>query len=463
MEMKEGKKVEDKKKEYKPSRITRWKVRFAEFIEFLTYDIWRIDSKTLSSKKSRLYNAIKTVILTVRNTDELDLGTSAASLTYRTVLSIVPVLAVLFAIARGFGFENLLQSGLFTYFQGQSDLLEKSFVFIDKSLQYAQGGVFAGIGVILLLYTVFTLFQDIENNFNRIWQIKKGRSIQRRAIDYLALILLLPVMIILNSGLSLMISSSTLYFDKFSYILNPLVTQVLNFLPYVITIIVLTLLYKFMPNTKVKFINAFLAAVIVGTVYQLFQMFYLSGQIWITKYNAIYGTFAAIPLLLLWLQLSWYIILIGVTLSFSAQNVRKFSFEKETKNISRRYFEFFSLLITSVIVKRFAEQEPPLSPDEISEECQVPVGLTNRIVDDLEEMNIIAPTPKSEDSKILAYQPALDINLITVGYLIEKLDKHGSEDFLIDVNGKYSNHWKTFVDARMCVYERGKDKLLRDL
>lgn len=455
--------IDKDKKEYKPSRITRWKVRLAEFIEFLTYDIWRIDSKALSAKKSRLYNAMKTVILTVRNTDELDLGSSAASLTYRTVLSIVPVLAVLFAIARGFGFENLLQSGLFTYFEGQTDLLERAFVFIDKSLAYAQGGIFAGIGVILLLYTVFTLFQDIENNFNRIWQVKKGRSIQRRAIDYLALILLLPIMIILNSGLSLMISSSTMYFDKFSYILNPLVTQVLNILPFVITIIVLTLLYKFMPNTRVKFINAFIAAVVVGTIYQAFQMLYLNGQIWITKYNAIYGTFAAIPLMLLWLQLSWYIILIGVTFSFSAQNVRNFSFEKETKNISRRYLDFFTLLITSVIVKRFAQEQPPYSADEISQECKIPIGLTNQIISDLEEMQIISPTPSFSDEKIKAYQPALDIHLISVGYLIEKIEKHGSEDFLIDVKGKYRNHWETFMDTQMCVYENGKDKLLKDL
>lgn len=463
--MTEQKNEADKKKDkpYKPSKITVWKIRITEFIEFLTYDIWRIDSDTLSSKKSRLYDAIKTVILTVRNTGELNLSSNAASLTYRTVLSIVPMLAVLFAIARGFGLEKFLKSGLFSYFEGQNELLQKAFGIIDDSLKYAQGGIFAGIGVVLLLYTVFTLFQDIEINFNRIWQIKKGRSIQRRAIDYLALILLLPVMIILNSGLSFMISSSTLYFDKYSYILNPLVTQVLNFLPFFITIFVLTLLYKFMPNTKVKFINALIAAIIIGTIYQFFQMLYLNGQIWITKYNAIYGTFAAIPLLLLWLQVSWYLILIGVTLSFSAQNVRKFSFEKETRNISRQYFDFFTLLITSVIVKRFAEQHPPLTPDEISEECKIPVRLTNQIINELEEMHIITPTPSPEDEKLKAYQPALDINLISIGFLAEKVDLHGSSDFLIDIKGKYRNHWRAFIKARSCMYENGSDTLLKDL
>ena len=172
----------------------------------------------------------------------------------------------------------------------------------------------------------------------------------RRAVDYFALILFLPILIILNYGLSIMLNS----FTKYIFILYP-ATQYLNILPYVITVLVLTLLYKLMPNTKVEFVNAFIAALLAGAAYQIVQMLYLNGQIWITKYNAIYGTFAAIPLLLLWLQLSWYIVLIGATLSFAAQNVRKFSFERETQNISRRYRDFFTLIITSVIVKRFAE------------------------------------------------------------------------------------------------------------
>ena len=274
--------------------------------------------------------------MTIRNSMELQINVLAASLTYRTLLSLVPGLAVLFAVARGFGLLNIIKSQISTYFPGQEEILIEVTGFIDNSLEHAQGGVFAGVGVIVLLYTVFILFSDIENNFNTIWQLSKGRTIQRRISDYFALIFIMPVFIVLNSALSLMISSSTMYFDAFSYILNPLVTQVLNILPFFIIILVLTLLYKFMPNTKVKFINALIAGFVAGTALQLFQLVYISGQIWITKYNAIYGSFAALPLLLLWLQLSWNIVLMGVELSFSLQNIQKFYFEKETKNISRR-------------------------------------------------------------------------------------------------------------------------------
>ena len=335
--------------------------------------------------------------------------------------------------------------------------------FIDNSLKHAQGGVFAGVGVILLLYTVFILLSDIENNFNTIWQLSKGRSIQRRVSDYFALIFIMPVFIVLNSTLTLMISSSTVYFDAFSYILNPLVTQFLNILPYFIIILVLTMLYKFMPNTKVKFINALIAGFVAGTALQIFQMIYISGQIWITKYNAIYGSFAALPLLLLWLQLSWNIILMGVELSFSLQNIRKFYFEKETKNISRRYNDFFTILITSLIAKRFAEGSSPLTVNEISEKHSIPIRLTNQIIDLLQEIEIIVPTPSAKDEEIMAYQPAFDINQLSVKLLMKKVDCFGSENFKIDKDVEYSSHWNALMLSRESFYNTENNQLLKDL
>lgn len=402
-------------------------------------------------------------MLTVRNIQEQEIPASARSLTYRTVLSIVPLLAILFAIARGFGFENIVESELFRFLGDQTDTVQQVVNFINNSLQHAKGGVFTGVGVIMLFYTIVMLFTDIENNFNRIWQINKGRSIQQRVTSYFALILLSLVFMIVNNGLSFMISSSTFYFDRFSYILDPIVTQVLNVLPFIIIILLMTLLYKFMPNTKVKFLNALIAGIIAGTALQIFQMIYLSGQLWITRYNAIYGTFAAIPLLLLWMQLSWFIVLIGAELSYAAQNVRKFSFEKETKNISRRYKDFFTLMIASVIVQRFADEMPPLTADQLSEKCKVPLKLTNDIISELLDLKIISATPSPGDERIMAFQPALDINLITVNFLMTKLDENGSEDFMIDMERDFQKHWKALMDTRMCMYETGDDVLLKDL
>ncbi len=457
------KKKKDISEEDKPGFFKRINLQVKEWIQFLSYDIWRLNPDNFSNKKNVFHNVLKTVVLTVRNIQEQDLAASARSLTYRTILSLVPILAVLFAIARGFGFEKIIESQLFEYMGGHTETATMVIDFINNSLQHAQGGVFAGIGIIVLLYTIILLFTDIENNFNRIWQVSSGRTIYRRITDYFALVLFIPVFMLLQSSLNIMISSSTLYFDKYSYILNPIVTQVLNILPYFIMIVILTLLYKFMPNTKVKFANALIGGIVAGTALQIFQMIYLSGQLWITKYNAIYGTFAAIPLLLLWLQLSWFIVLIGAELTYSAQNVNKFLFEKETKNISRRYRDFFTIMIMSTIVKRFAEGAAPFTSDQISEKCKIPLKLTNDIINELQNIQFVLPTPAQNDLRVMAYQPALDINLITINSLMSRVDQKGSEDFLIDTNGEFAAHWDALVNTRMCMYEADSDVLLKDL
>ncbi|NLC49861.1 MAG: YihY/virulence factor BrkB family protein [Bacteroidales bacterium] len=457
------KEEKNKNKKDKESFFSKLKEKISRLINFLTYDIWRLDSQDVSGKRNIVYNGLKAIIMTIRNSMELQINVLAASLTYRTLLSLVPGLAVLFAVARGFGLLNIIKSQISTYFPGQEEIMLQVTGFIDNSLEHAQGGVFAGVGVIVLLYTVFILFSDIENNFNTIWQLSKGRTIPRRISDYFALMFIMPVFIVLNSALTIMISSSTMYFDAFSYILNPLVTQVLNILPFFIIILVLTLLYKFMPNTKVKFVNALIAGLVAGTALQIFQLVYISGQLWITKYNAIYGSFAALPLLLLWLQLSWNIVLMGVQLSFSLQNIQKFYFEKETKNISRRYNDFYTILITSLIAKRFAEEKLPLTADEISEKHSIPIRLTNRIIDLLHDLQMIAPTPWSEDEEVMAYQPAFDINLMSVKLLMSKIDTYGSENFRVDKDVKFRSHWDALMLSRKSFYNPEDDQLLKDL
>ncbi|HZJ80087.1 MAG TPA: YihY/virulence factor BrkB family protein [Dysgonamonadaceae bacterium] len=454
---------DNNKKKAEKSKFSRLKERISDLVDFLAHDIWRLDSQDVSGKRNVLYNGLKAIIMTIRNSMDLKLNARAASLTYRTLLSLVPGLAVLFAVARGFGLQNIIKSQLFSYFPGQQEVLLQVTEFIDNSLKHAQGGVFAGVGVILLLYTIFILLSDIENNFNTIWQLSKGRSIQRRVSDYFALIFIMPVFIVLNSTLTLMISSSTVYFDAFSYILNPLVTQLLNILPYIIIILVLTMLYKFMPNTKVKFVYALIAGFVAGTALQIFQIVYISGMLWITKYNAIYGSFAALPLLLLWLQLSWNIVLMGVELSFSLQNIRKFYFEKETENISRRYNDFFTILITSLIAKRFASEQLPLTVNEISEKNSIPLRLTNQIIDLLQDLQVISPTPSEEDDEIMAFQPAFDINLLSVKMLMSKIDSYGSENFRIDKDVEYSSHWDALMLSRKSMYSLDEDQLLKDL
>ena len=511
-----NKAITDENEEDKPGFITQIQLKIKEWIHFLTYDIWRLNPENFSGKKNVFHNILKIIMLTVRGIQEQDLSASSRSLTYRTILSIVPMFAVIFAIARGFGFEKILESQIFNFFQNNDfeiaapvtppfELQDSMFVFpesgvsknlneidsaihalealphepsaqettaftietlikfVNNSLEHAKGGVFAGVGLILLLYTIVLLFSDIENSFNRIWGIKKGRAFQRRVIDYFALILLLPVFAILNYSLTAIVQASTDRLDQVSHLITPVISQLLNVLPFFVMIISMILLYKFMPNTKVKWISALIGGIIGGIALQLFQIIYLEGQLWISKYNAIYGAFAALPLLLLWTQTSWFIVLIGAEIAFSVQNVDQFSFDRETKNISRRYRDFFTILIVSVIAKRFAEGKPPLSAAKISTHCKIPIKLTHDIIDELQKLNIVLPTPKPEDERVMAYQPGYDIHNMSVGSLLEQIDKNGSEDFLIDMEGDFASQWKVLTESRMSLYEQSKDVLVKDL
>lgn len=426
-------------------------------IHFLTYDIWRFTRDELSAKRMTLYDILKSFILVFRNIDRTELNTRAAALTYKNLLSIVPILAVLFAIARGFGLQDEVQRELIKYFEGQADLINRAMTFIDNSLQYAHGGVFLGIGVVILLYTVVNLLSSIEDNFNLIWNIKNGRTYYRQFTDYLALIVIAPVFLICNAGFSILLSN-TANMELIGYMVRPII----KIAPFLITIFLFTFLYIYIPNTKVRFMPAFIAGTFSGTVFQIFQMLYIGGQIWISKYNAIYGSFAALPLLMLWLQLSWFILLFGVQLSYAYQNVAKFSFEQETKNISRRFKDFVLLAILSLIVNRFEKGEKPYTADEISMIHRIPTKLTSESIYYLLELGVIVETP-TIDLLVPAYVPAIDINKLTVGYLLNRINSHGSEDFKIDIDVEFNREWQRILDIEEQLICEENDILIKDL
>ena len=432
-------------------------------IRFVTYDIWRITENEVSGLKELYINIIKTIILAVRGFQNENLQTKASALTFSTLLSIVPLLAVLLGIAKGFGFQNTVRQELFDYFPGHEAELTKAFEFVESYLEQAQGGVIIGVGLILLFYTVVNLISSIEDTFNDIWQIQKSRPWYRKISDYLALFLVLPVLMTASSGLSIFMSTLQNSFLGQYLFFTPLVELFLHIAPYIITTLAFTGLYVSLPNTKVRFVNGLVAGFIAGCAFQLFQFIYISGQIWVSKYNAIYGSFAALPLFLLWLQISWTICLFGAELTYAGQNIRNFSFDKDARNISRRYRDFISILIMSLIAKRFEKNEPPYTAEDISEECQIPIRLTNQTLYELQEINLLHEVVTDAKSQDIAYQPSMDINKLNVALLLDKLDTHGSEDFKIDKDKEFHGQWETLMKAREEYFRSASRVLLKDL
>lgn len=443
--------------EEKESIINRIKNQVKNVIHFLQDGIWRSE-RELTKFRQMLYNAVKSFILAIRRYNEDQLQNKASALTYNTLLAIVPMLAVLFAIARGFGFQNIIQSQLFKFLPGQQAALTQALKFVDSYLEQAKSGVFVGVGLALLFWTVMNLLGNIENTFNNIWRVKKSRTLFRKFTDYFSLFLILPILMICSAGISIFISTTV---SDTLQIFSPILSVIVKIIPYLITVITFTGIYLFIPNTHVKFKSAFFAALFAGTVFQIFQFLYISGQIWVAKYNAIYGSFAALPLLLLWMQLSWVICLLGVELAAAGQNIESFSFEKDTRNISRRYKDFLTLMITAIIIKRFEKGETPYTQQDISMKYQIPIKLTSDILYLLTKAGIILETSSKTEFES-GYVPAMDINHITVALLLEHIEQSGSEDFNIS-RVLMDKYWPKYLEVRNEIASDKYTMLVKDL
>ncbi|MDR2791556.1 MAG: YihY/virulence factor BrkB family protein [Tannerellaceae bacterium] len=436
---------------------------FARIVRFITDDIWRITENEVSGIRHIVIRVIKTLILAVRGFLNDNLQTKASALTFNTLLAIVPLLAVVLGIAKGFGYQDTVRQSLIGYFPGQTSALAKAFDFVDNYLTLAQGGLFLGIGLVLLLYTVISLLSSIEETLNGIWEIHKPRPLYRRISDYLVLCLVLPVLMTASGGLSIFLSSVRMSFLSRYVFFTPFIDFTLSIAPYVITSLIFTALYILLPNTRVKFLSGLPAGIVAGCAFQFFQFLYISGQIWVGRYNAIYGGFAALPLLLLWLQLSWIICLFGASLAYASQNVEKFSFERDSKNISRRYKDFLTVLITSLIVRRFAEGEKPYTADELSTRYCIPLRLTSQLLYLLVETAILIEVTDIKDDRIVRYQPAVDINRLSIAFLLSRIDEYGSENFKIDIQNRFRPQWQALLNSRQDMMRLSGQTLLKDL
>lgn len=438
------------------------KQRIADTWKFLTYDIWRITENEVNRTTFSLYTIIKTLYVCINRFAKDRLANKASALTYSTLLAIVPILAVLFAIARGFGVDTLMENQVRLGFGGNAETIEAILSFVDSYLSQTKGGVFIGVGLVMLLGTVINLVSDIELTFNRIWQIKKARSMYRKVTDYFSMLLLMPILIVFSGGLSLFMTTILKQMNDF-VLLAPVMKFLVRLIPFVLTWFMFTGLYIFMPNTKVKLKHALIAGILAGSAYQAFQYLYINSQLWVSKYNAIYGSFAALPLFLLWLQISWTICLFGAELTYAGQNIQNYSFDQDTRNISRRYRDFIAILITSFIAKRFEQNQPPYTATQIAAEHHIPIRLTHQILYQLQEVNLIHEVVTDQKSEEIGYQPSMDIHQLNVAVLLDRLDTYGSEDFKIDKDKEFSDEWRVLLESRAEYYKKASQVLLKDL
>jgi membrane protein len=396
-------------------------------INFITKGIWSIQARELNKRMASILKGIRIFILSVRGFTEDKIQLRASALTLYTLLSVVPIFALGFGIAKGFGMDAYLKKQLVNNLESNQEFLTKVIDFANNLLERTKGGLVAGIGLLILFWTVIKVFINIESSFNDIWQIKKSRSFARKFSDYLSLMFISPVLFISASASNVFIYETLHSVDdrvKIIGYVSPLIFFLLKLIPYFLIIVLFTLVYIIMPNTKVNFKAGLTGGIFAGIVFLLVQWIYVKGQIGVSQYNAIYGSFAALPLFIIWIQLSWQIVLLGAKISYSTQNIEMYEFETETIHMNDYSRRNLSIQIVHRIIDNFKEGLKPLTPKELSEELHIPIRMINAVLSDLVKCRILSEVITA-NPKITAFQPAQYIDRITVKFIIESLDRLG--------------------------------------
>jgi membrane protein len=408
---------------------------------------------------------LRILFLAIRGFGQDQCPLRASALTFYSILSIVPLVAMAFGIAKGFGFQNLLEKQLLEKFPGQEEVMIRIFDFARSLLENTKEGIIVGIGIAFLFWTVIKLLSNIEGSLNDIWEIKTPRTYGRKFSDFISILLISPILIITSSSATVFITTQlTLITEKVALIgmFSPVIFVMLKLLPYCLVWVLFIFTYILMPNTKVNFSSGVVAGVIAGTIYQIAQWAYITFQVGMARYNAIYGSFAALPLFLIWMQLSWLIVLFGAEISFAYQYVDTYEFEPDCRQISPAFKRLLTLNISHLVISTFSKGGMALKASNISYTLEIPIRLVQQILDELVEAGIFSNTDIKEN-KELAYQPARDINTITIKSIIDALDQKGVDKIPVAQTAELKSLSQVLQSLSNEITKSPANRLLKDI
>ncbi|MDE6240654.1 MAG: YihY/virulence factor BrkB family protein, partial [Muribaculaceae bacterium] len=344
----------------------------------------------------------------------------------------------------------------------QREAISRMLAFVDSYLNQASEGVFVGIGILFLLWTLISLVSSVEDSFNAVWGVKEGRSIWRKITDYTAMLLILPVLLICAGGLNMLLSSTLDAIFHFKF-LTPLVTVILEACSWIFTWLFFTAVYMLIPNVKVKFANAFIAGVLAGTGFLALQWIFVTGQMYVSKYNAIYGSVSFIPLMLIWLQLVWVITLAGAVLCYASQNIFEFDFKEDVDRISLRYREKVIMAVAVVVIRRFADSQPPITVREIIVGYHLPSRLVSNALDALIASGLISKVVIDGPKELYGFQPAMEVDKITVSLVRDRLEAAGRHGFIPQFDTMFPGIVNTYNKLTACLDQYAGTVRLVDL
>lgn len=292
-------------------------------VRFITHDIWFLNADDFSRFKKRAITDLRTVLLMMNTFSDQKIGFQVTALSYQSMMSIVPFLAIAFYLTGGLGLSDRLAEFLFSNFDNPQ-LIDNLLNAADHILLTAESGLFGLVSMLSFLWIVIWMMMSVRRVFNNVWKVPREKSFWKMIGVVIAVLLLSPFVIVL------FFSGSVVY----SHVLDLIVPEKLAFSESLKTflswltfagtaILILAAMYKYIPGTKVHYRHAFKAALVSGILFTAVQYLYLETQVMVAKQSAVYGVLAAIPLFMIWLNIGWTIVLYGAELSYAFQNVNQ--------------------------------------------------------------------------------------------------------------------------------------------
>lgn len=408
---------------------------------FITHDVWDISLHTVSRSKAILVVHLRVILMVLRGFKHDNCYIKASALTFYTLLSIVPVVAMLFGIARGFGIEKMLESNLKDALVGQEEVANRIVEFSNSLLQNTKSGVIVGVGILVLFWTVIKLFGNIENSFNDIWGIKEGRSLVRKVSDYLSMVFLCPIILVFTTSSSVLLSNQVfVYFESLPVIGR---FPIIKLVSFAMIWLLFTIIYMFLPNTRVRFSAGVAGGVIGGSLFIITQWAYVTFQFFTAKYNAIYGSFAALPLFLMWLQLSWVIVLVGAEIAYAVQNVENYDAQPLDTTIPFSLKKLLALHITKICIDSFQDGKPAQTAEQIANITDIPARIVRVILYELVSIGVLCEVRTTVDQEP-SFKPAQNVERLTIHHILTLLEDFGDHSIQFKEN-EYTEKLKGYL------------------
>lgn len=407
---------------------------------FFRHGVWTVDESKLKRRQRYFVKLVRIIIIAFEDFMEKNLILQASALTFYTLLSIVPVAAMVFGIAQGFGLEERLREELFRAFNEQPELLEQLLGFSERLLDNTEGGIMAVFGFIVLLWSVLQVISSIEESFNSIWQVTVPRTWIRKFTDYFSILLLAPVLVIAMGSITIFISTIITGFAE-EWINLGFLKQIIVFsiklIPFVLSSLLFMFIYTVIPNTKVKAKPALIAGIVAGFFFQFFQWGYVEFQVGVSRYNAIYGSFAFFPLFIIFLQLSWVIVLIGAEVSYSLQNIELHMDERLHFVPSKKEKLILAISTLGLVGQRFETGEKPYTAEELCQRLNLPYKVVKEYCFELHLAGLLNEIVDEKEEGSLGYQPALGVDKLTLAYVMDRLDNVRMKDYYLQLPAEF--------------------------